>query len=170
MKSFISLAFLACTLLLFLTTVSADNEPTFLHKRHVCLVMRNVLGKRTLDIDCPCVIAEAIFDDKIKGHIVFAQDECGDIKIAGLFTKGLDNKPCTFKIVDECGVVHDLTSTLKVIPTKDGGSKTFKMKYNFFNLNCDNEGIFIPRICDNPGEIGVFVVINDKYKTPIIEK
>ncbi|CAG8450258.1 11772_t:CDS:1 [Funneliformis caledonium] len=169
MKGFISLAFLAYTLL-FLTVVSADNEPTFLNKRSFCVVKRNVLGKRTLDIDCPCATAEAIFDEKIKGHIVFAQDECGDVKIAGLFTKGLNNKPCTFKIVDECGVVHDLTSTLKVIPTKDGGSKPFKKKYTNFNLNCDYEGIFIPRTCDYPGESGLFVVINDEYKAPIVEK
>src|SRR6266498_4127447 len=142
MKKFISLILLACILLSLITTLEA--LPSVEKRTNTCKYKRNVLGKRTNVKKCPCTLAETVFDDAVKGIVVYAQDECGSTTITGQFSKGFEDpsKNYTFLIVDKCGyVIRDLTHDLAVPFSGDGGSKAFNTKIYDLNLNCDENGI-----------------------------
>ncbi|CAI2163325.1 6783_t:CDS:1 [Funneliformis geosporum] len=98
---------------------------------------------------CPCAFAVADFDPKnsngpVKGIITFAQDESGATTVAGIFSKGFEDTNATYEyqIKDDCGnVLHDLTKELNVQLSGDGGTESFRHKFDSINLNCDNKGI-----------------------------
>ncbi|CAI2183248.1 7395_t:CDS:2 [Funneliformis geosporum] len=128
-----------------ISTLTTDEST--LEKRTSCLSKRGVLGKRT-DSKCPCALAEAVFEGAVGGLTVYAQDECGFTTVTGLFSKGFQdtNKNFTFQVVDDCGtVLQDLTEGLKVQPSGDGGTKSFRNLFENFSLNCGNTGILVPQ-------------------------
>lgn len=160
MKKFTSLVLFACVLL-FLMAVSTAEESV--HKRtNTCSqsYKRNVLGKRTYEKKCPCALASTIFDDKVKGLIVYSQDECGSVTVTGFIGQGLDDPSgnYTFQIVDDCGrVKRDLGSLGAVF--ENNGAKPFTQKFHDFNLNCDKEGVLLSKPTYNKRTCGT----NSKY-------
>jgi len=139
-------ATLAIFALIFMITVASAN----LQKRTCGNSKRDVLGKRTPE-KCPCQLAYADFTDEggpVGGYVVYAQDECGETTITGIFTKGISHNT-TFDVVDECDRVVESLGNLGIeVADNEGSTKSFRQKFPF-NLNCDKQGILNVQLSDS---------------------
>jgi len=133
-------ATLAIFALIFLITVASASD---LRKRTCTNSKRGVLGKRNPE-KCPCQLAFADFTNEggvIGGYVVYAQDECGETTVTGIFTKGITPNT-TFAIVDDCGrKIQNLGNLGIEVADNSGSTKSFRQKFEF-DLNCTNQGVF----------------------------
>ncbi|CAG8719333.1 17474_t:CDS:2 [Dentiscutata erythropus] len=100
------------------------------------------LLKRTYDKKCPCVLATSNFNGKVKGLVVYSQDECGATTVVGIFKSGFKKgHRYDFLITDDCGnPIRNMTADLHV-NFVNGGTAPFHAKLLDVSLNCDKYGI-----------------------------
>jgi len=98
---------------------------------------------------CSCKFVTADFDDNgVVGLVSFAQDEEGNTHVAGIFSKGFDDKSAHYGliIVNECReTLFDLSDGLNIQPDGSGGTKSFRHKFPI-DLDCTSEGMLTKKI------------------------